>query len=51
MCGGAFSIVFVCAYVRGGGGGTVNRDKGLGIGVHGDVVWWLEIGKTHYWQH
>ena len=39
VCGVAFIIVFVCAYVRGGGGApTANRDKSLGVGVQGDSV-------------
>ena len=32
VCGGAFIIVFVCAYVRGGRGApTANRAKSLGV--------------------
>ena len=43
MCGGAFIIVFVCAYVRGERGApTANRDNSLRVGLQGDV-WWLEI--------
>ena len=40
VCGGAFIIVFVCAYVRGGGGGapTANRDTSVGVGVQGEGV-------------
>ena len=39
VCGAAFIIVFVYAYVREWGGApTANKDKSLGVGVQGDGV-------------
>ena len=39
MCGGAFIIVFVCAYVTGWGvAPTANRDKSPGVEAQGDGV-------------
>ena len=45
VCGGAFIIIFVCAYVRGGG----LHPREIGTRVWGKVwrvtVWWSEIEK------
>ena len=50
MCGGAFIIVFVCAYVR-GGGGVHPRLTGTKVGGGGRygctvTVWCFEIEKA-----